>query len=75
MMKVENVYLLAGLLWLIFLVDLKFSMISLILGSDHNGVQRILENSSNFNDTMLSQKYMNLRFNHTKQCIYKANKC
>ena len=44
MMKVEIVYLLAGLLWLIFLVDLTFSMISLILRSNHNGVQRILKN-------------------------------
>ena len=43
MMKVEIVYLLAGLLWLILLVDLKFSMISLILRSDHNGIQRILK--------------------------------
>ena len=40
-MKVEIVYLLAGLLWLILLVDLTFSMISLILKSDHNGIQRI----------------------------------
>ena len=71
MTKVENFCLLARLFWLIFLVDLMFSMISLILGSDHNGIQKILENSSNFNDTMLSQKYMNPRFNHTKQCIYR----
>ena len=33
MTKVENVYLPAGLLWLIFFVDLMFSMISLILRS------------------------------------------
>ena len=31
MTKVENVYLPTGLLWLIFFVDLMFSMISLIL--------------------------------------------
>ena len=31
MTKVENVYLPARLLWLIFLVDLTFSMISLVL--------------------------------------------
>ena len=59
MTKVEIVYLLAGLLWLIFFVDLMFSMISLILRSDHNGIQRILENFSNFDRTMLSQKHMN----------------
>ena len=73
MMKVENVYLLAGLLWLIFLVDLTFSTISLVLRSDQNGIQRILENSSDFNDTMLSQKYMNPRFNQMIH-INRANK-
>ena len=55
MMKVEIVYLLAGLLWLIFLVDLMFSMISLILKSNHNGAQENVQNVSNFEDTMLSQ--------------------
>ena len=33
MTKVENVDLLVGLLWLIFLVDLTFSMISLVFRS------------------------------------------
>ena len=43
MMKVEIVYLLAGLLWLILLVDLTFSMIILILKSNHIGVQKIFK--------------------------------
>ena len=54
-MKVEIIYLLAGLLWLILLVDLTFSMISLILKSNHNGTQENVQNISDFEDMMLSQ--------------------